>query len=284
MEELNLSKNRFTTLNEDVFVGLTNLRVLDLSFNLLTDLQPNIFKGLTILSSLNLEMNRIQTLHANLFSSTPQLKSLTLSYNLELGKNLLQSRDALRVVLKNNITSLIMNNMSITSLPRNIFNEGINLLHLSLADNPIKTLDILPASLETLNLSGIEIGVILPGGFIYYPSLKKLHLDRLLYLTEVKSNAFEGLESLEVLTMENCIQLETFDEYAFGGEKDSVPVPLKLFSLARSGLHSLSSAVFSPVNSTIQHVDLQGNPWECDCHLAWIKEVNFSLLDRGYLR
>ncbi|KAJ9583570.1 hypothetical protein L9F63_022089, partial [Diploptera punctata] len=284
LEELNLSRNRFTILTEDVFVGLTNLRILDLGFNLITSLQPNIFNGLSILSSLNLEMNRLQELHSNVFIPTPRLQSLTLSYNLELGRNLEKSADAIRVVLKNNITTLIMNNMSLASLPNNIFNEGTNLRHLSLADNPMKTVDILPTSLECLNLSGTEISVILPGDFVYYPSLKKLHLDRLLYLIKVETNAFEGLKSLEILTMENCIQLEDFDETAFGGENDSVLVPLKVLSLARSGLRTLSPEVLIPVNSTIQQVDLQGNPWECDCNLAWIKDVTFSLLDRGYLR
>jgi Leucine-rich repeat (LRR) protein len=283
LEDLNLSRNKFTSLNEGAFLGLANLRALDLSYNMLTILPDKIFNGLSILSSLNLEMNRLQELHPQLFSSTPHLDYLILSYNTDLGMNLMNSAECLAILLQRNLSSLSLNNMSIDKIPNGLFNEASHLHYLSLADNPLKIIDILPASLESLNLSGINVEVILPGDFISYPKLKKLQLDRLIHLRSVQENAFEGLISLEVLTMENCIQLHEFDELAFGSP-DSARVPLKRLSLARSGLHTLSSKTLLPMEPTLEHLALQGNPWRCDCKLAWIRQTNFSLESTEYLR
>jgi len=264
-------------------LGLTDLRILDLSYNELTSLPEKIFNGLSVLSKLNLEMNRLQDIHIDVFVSTPHLDSLRLGYNTALGKSFMKSADFLTVVLQKNLNYLALNNMSITTFPDYPFSLASQLRHLSLADNPIKIIEKYPASLDTLNLSGIEVDVILPGVFIYYPKLKNLHLDRLIHLISVREKAFEGLESLEVLTMENCIQLHAFDERAFGGP-ESVAVPLKRLSLSRSGLHTLSSKTLVPLKRTLEDLALDGNPWRCDCKLAWIRQINFSLEHTQYLR
>lgn len=283
LEELSLSRNKFTSLNEGAFWGLANLRTLDLSYNMLTILPDKIFNGLSSLSNLNLGMNWLQELHPQLFSSTPHLDSLILSYNTALGKNLMKSAECLAILLERNLSSLSLNNMSIEKIPDGLFSGASQLRYLSLADNPLKIVDILPASLESLNLSGINVEVLLPGDFISYPKLRKLQLDRLIHLRTVQENAFEGLTSLEVLTMENCIQLHEFDEFSFGSP-NSAPVPLKRLSLARSGLHTLSSKTFLPLAPTLEHLALQGNPWRCDCKLVWMRQTNFSLESTEYLR
>lgn len=283
LEELILSRNKFASLNEGVFLGLTNLRKLDLSYNMLTSLPEHIFSGLPVLSELNLEMNRLQDMHPLLFDSTPHLDSLHLGYNTDLGNSIMESADFLTVALQRNLSYLALNNMSITTFPNDLFSEARQLRDLSLADNPMKSVEMFPASLDTLNLSGIEVEAILPGDFISYPKLKKLHLDRLIHLKSVQKNAFEGLKSLEVLTMENCIQLHEFDEQAFGGPQ-SVAVPLKRLSLSRCGLHTLSSKTLVPLEPTLESVALDGNPWRCDCKLVWIRRTNFSLAHTDYLR
>jgi len=283
LEVLILSRNKFASLNEDAFLGLTNLRILDLSYNMLTSLPEKIFSGLSVLSELNLEMNLLQDMHPNVFVSTPHLDSLRLGYNTDLGKSIMKSADFLTVVLERNLTYLALNNMSITKFPDYPFSQASQLRHLSLADNPMKVIEMFPTSLDTLNLSGIEVEVILPGDFKSYPKLKNLYLDRLIHLISVQKNAFEGLKSLEFLTMENCIQLHEFDERAFVGP-ESVAVPLKRLSLSRSGLHTLSSKTLVPLKPTLEHLALEGNPWRCDCKLAWIRQTNFSLEHPEYLR
>jgi carboxypeptidase N regulatory subunit len=250
---------------------------------MLRSLPENIFGGLSVLSTLNLEMNRLQDFHPNVFVSTPHLDSLKLGYNTALGKSLMMSAEFLTVALQRNLSYLALNNISLEKVPVCIFSEGRQLKHLSLADNPIKIVDLFPASLESLNLSGTDIEVILPGDFISYPKLKKLELDRLIHLKSVQENAFEGLQSLEVLTMENCIQLHEFDERTFGGP-ESVAVPLKRLSLSRSGLHTLSSKTLLSLEPTLEYLSLHGNPWRCDCNLAWLRQINFSLESTEYLR
>jgi hypothetical protein len=250
---------------------------------MLTSLPEKIFSGLSILSTLNLEMNHLQDLHPDVFVSTPHLDSLSLGYNTALGKSIMNSADFLTVVLQKNLSYLALNNMTIEKLPNNFFSDAKHLRNLSLSDNPMQFVDFFPPSLETLILSGTYIEVIRPGDFISYPRLKKLRLDRLIHLKIVQENAFEGLESLEVLTMENCIELHEFSELAFGGP-DSVAVPLKRLSLSRSGLHTLSGKTLLPLEPTLEHLSLQGNPWRCDCKLAWIRQINFSLESTEYLR
>jgi hypothetical protein len=250
---------------------------------MLTILPDNIFNGLSILSTLNLEMNHMQELQPQLFSSTPHLDSLILSHNTDLGKDLMKSAESLVFLLQRNLSSLLLNNMSLEKIPDGLFNEAGHLRYLSLADNPLKIIYILPASLESLNLSGTDVKALLPGDFISYPKLRKLQLDRLIHLRSVEENAFEGLTSLEILTMENCIRLHEFDEFAFGGP-NSPPVPLKRLSLARSGLHTLSRKTISPLEPTLESLDLQGNPWHCDCNLLWIRQTNLSLESTQYMR
>ena len=250
---------------------------------MLTSLPETIFNGLPVLLKLNLEMNRLQDMHPLVFASTPHLDSLHLGYNTALGNSIMKSADFLTLVLQRNLSYLALNNMSITNFPNNPFSEASQLRYLSLADNPMKSIEMLSASLDTLNLSGIEVEVIQPGDFISYPKLKILHLDRLIHLKSVQKNAFEGLKSLEVLTMENCIQLNDFDEQAFGGPQ-SVAVPLKSLSLSRCGLHTLSSKTLVPLEPTLEYLALDGNPWRCDCKLAWIRRINFSLQHTEYLR
>jgi len=278
-----LSRNNFASLNEGVFLGLTNLRKLDLSYNTLTSLPEQIFSGLSVLSELNLEMNRLQDMQPLVFASTPHLCSLHLGYNTDLGKSIMKSADFLTVALQRNLSYLALNNMSITKFPNHLFSTASQLKDLSVADNPMKSVEMFSSSLDTLNLSGIEVEVIQSGDFISYPKLKKLNLDRLIHLKSVQKNAFEGLKSLEVLTMENCIQLFEFDEQAFGGPQ-SVDVPLKSLSLSRCGLHTLSSKTLVPLEPTLEYLALDGNPWRCDCKLVWIRRINFSLAHTDYLR
>jgi len=283
LEELILSRNKFASLSEGVFLGLTNLRKLDLSYNMLTSLPEQIFSGLSVLSELNLEMNRLQDMPPLVFASTPHLGSLRLGYNTALGMFIMKSADFLTIALQRNLSYLALNNMSITEFPNDLFSKASQLRDLSVADNPMKSVKMFPALLDTLNLSGIEVEIIQPGDFISYPKLKELHLDRLIHLKSVQKNAFEGLNSLEVLTMENCIQLHEFDEQAFG-DPQSVAVPLKNLSLSRCGLHTLGSKTLLPLEPTLKQLALDGNPWRCDCNLVWIRRTDFSLEHKDYLR
>ena len=249
---------------------------------MLTSLPELIFSGLSVLSELNLEMNRLQDMHPPVFTSTPHLDSLHLGYNTALGTSIMKSADFLTVALQRNLSYLALNNMSITNFPKHL-SEASQLGDLSVADNPIKIVEMFPASLDTLNLSGIEVEIIQPGDFISYPKLKKLHLDRLIHLKSVQKDAFEGLKSLEVLTMENCLQLHEFDEQAFGSPQ-SVAVPLKSLSLSCCGLHTLSSRTLVPLEPMLEHLALDGNPWRCDCKLVSIRQINFSLAHTEHLR
>ncbi|PSN35960.1 hypothetical protein C0J52_21532 [Blattella germanica] len=278
LERLSLARNRLVTLGKDVLAGLANLQELDLSFNALESLPRGLLGGLAMLASLNLEGNRLGTLPPDLLEPTPRLATLSLGHNRHLGQAL--RRELFLACC--NLTSLALNNMSLEALPPDLLDGASGLRSASLADNPLRSVDILPPSLQALDLSGTELARIEPGAFVYFPNLQRLRLDRLLRLTSVEPNAFEGLDALEELSMDNCVGLSKVDPRAFG--ETGVP-PLRRLSLARGGLHSLDPEVFAPIAATLREVDLQGNPWQCDCRLSWMSNrSNLSLVDRGYLR
>ncbi len=66
---LYLSNNQITTIEANVFNGLTNLTMLYLFNNQITTIEVNAFNGLTNLTELDLSDNQITTIEANEFAS-----------------------------------------------------------------------------------------------------------------------------------------------------------------------------------------------------------------------
>ena len=65
-----------TTLDADIFDGLTALRLLALSDNFLTTLDVDIFDGLTALEAVSLNNNLLTTLDADIFDDLTALKQV----------------------------------------------------------------------------------------------------------------------------------------------------------------------------------------------------------------
>ena len=81
METLALDVNLLTTLDADIFDGLTALIQVYLSANLLTTLDADIFDGLTALQVIRLDRNSLDTLGADIFDGLTALEELQLRDN-----------------------------------------------------------------------------------------------------------------------------------------------------------------------------------------------------------
>ena len=81
IEELLLSRNLLTAVNEGVFRDLTRLKTLDLSLNNITSVHHLAFSNMPNLKSLNLAHNGIIMLDFSFFKKLPELANLSLAYN-----------------------------------------------------------------------------------------------------------------------------------------------------------------------------------------------------------
>ncbi|KAM9774588.1 leucine-rich repeat-containing protein 19-like [Syngnathus typhle] len=99
-----------------------------------------------------------------------------------------------------------------------------------------------------------------------YPQLLELHLD-LNQVTNISARYLSVLPNLSVLSLSKNQISSLVPESFYGLEA------LRMLNLSHNLLTSLPAKLFSELNN-LQVVDLQGNPWNCSCHLlSSIEEI-----------
>lgn len=282
LQWLDVSRNKIHTITDNYFKHLGQLVKLDLSENILTTLPLGIFNGLAMLQELDLSFNRFQTLPTNIFHELNHLKILSLSYN-PLGDYLLQNFTK-KSTLTKSLRILRIENTTLTKFTESLSRDLSNLTELYLSENPLHDLSPMPSGLQVLDLSGTKI-TNLNSHILNCPQLKVLRINRAYNLTNIDEYAFYYLEQIEVLSLQDCIALTSFPDLSFGYEKISETFPdhtLRILSLERSGLSGLNQSLVHFFNRT-SVVALDGNPWNCNCNLEWIRQLNLDL-DSPYLR
>ncbi len=164
-----------TELPEDVFAGLTKLDELSLGDNELASLPPRIFRGLHNLRvGLSLTGNKLTTLPETVFSDVPEVDLLGLDGNelTELPSRVFSGLSRLRW--------LLLDRNRLTTLPPDVFSD-------------LSGLDLL--SIDANGLTDLP-----PGVFSGLPNLSWLSLDSN-ELTALPSDVFRGLSRLEVLAL-----------------------------------------------------------------------------------
>ncbi len=259
-------------LDQGVFEGLSDLRILDLHTNGINVLDAGMFEGLTALRAVNLLDNGIRTLPKGLFDGLSRLE------RLDLRINRIEALAAGTLDGLSSLTDLRVNGNRIAELESGVFDELVNLesLHLHynrLAGLPEKAFERL-ARLDVLDLHENRLTTIEPGTFGGLSHLYLLHLgdNRLTRLAagtfdglapleklwldnnairHIASGAFEGLRVRDELDLSNN-QLETLETGAFSGLR--VPD----LDLSHNRLGMLRKGAFQGIDD-LRYIDLTDN-------------------------
>lgn len=239
LQVLNVSHNKLEYIDDNALNDrIPKLKILDLSFNKLTVVNETMLQYLTILEYLSLSHNPIgDGIHESAFWTLRALKHLELK------------------------------NISAPYFSSDFFKTLTNLSTLDLSWNPISAIPLLPISLEELDLSGTQV-ITLEN--LYLPQLRELRLNYMPNLTSLVLNDLENLTSLEVLSMIGCRQLIQLSLWPQLG----IVLPrLQRLSIKECGFETLNIELRAFIQR-IPVIELDNNPWRCDCKLEWISLLN----------
>ncbi|KAF7237706.1 TLR4 interactor with leucine rich repeats [Varanus komodoensis] len=247
---LYVNANEISYLTAASFAGLGSLVKLRLDGNALGALGDATFSGLTNLLYLHLEANRIRWLSRNAFAGLGKLRFLDLSGNQQ---DLLRHPDTFRPMRL--LNTLLLSGNNLQQLGKGLFQ------HLS--------------SLAKLSLSGNRLAVLAPEAFAGLGALKELRLERNL-LSQLPAPLLQPLHSLEVLDLSHNL-LVVLHPGAFGHLHK-----LRELSLQENVLATVPGDLFAS-SPALYRLELDGNPWSCDCCLRGLKHWLGSWHSQGRL-
>lgn len=248
--ELLILNSDLSSVDDDAFQLLGELRTLELSGNRLADLSRAALSPLQQLTKLDLSRNRLHALPDELFKDVAQLRELCLDDNFlaEFGDGLFEGAERL--------VKLTCNKCRLQSVPAKSLQRIANLQHLELNQNPLQRL-------SDDAFDGLESK--------YHPLLR-LSLDNC-SLETVGRAALRPFKTLQHLNL---------------GHNKLTYIAIGTFKHFWESLTSLSieSNLLTAVDerlapwSFLQEVKLAYNLWICDCRMAWIKKVDIGKVDK----
>lgn len=273
MEILLLNSNLITVIESNA-LQLPELKKLDLSDNLLEYIDKEVFRNIKKLQYLNLANNRFTSFSKLTFHPLSNLQEIILDNN-KIGPSLQEANlfDRSGFGLTNKIKNLSIRGIGLNPVPDNFFIDAYDIRRLTISDNNISDVFELPFTLEYLDLSDNPIAEIEEEDFNNLPGLKVLKLNNVA-INEVPEYAFKSLPALVHLELERNQNLTEFSPLAFGREvvDDADDFLLESLSLKNSRLWRLDRDLLGPFERLI-NLDLQGNSWNCNCKLVWVKTL-----------
>jgi Leucine-rich repeat (LRR) protein len=291
---LNLSHNAIFSqhLTIDTFKGLASLSVLDLSFNRLTQLEANIFSRLISLQALDVSHNQIHMVNGlglastltmismshnvinsiaeNTFKGLKDMTSLSLDHNkiryvpdsllgslINLEDLSFNGNDLAEVPLTlqhlSNLRTLDLGENAITELKPHDFNSLTKLYGLRLAGNKLSTLDkihlVNVTGIHVLNLAHNELVNITGGAFDNLKELRALRLDNNM-LSDI-NGLVSSLSKLQWFNV-STNKLLWFD-YAF------VPKSLEWLDIQNNEIEELGNYYKLKSGFSLKRLDASGN-------------------------
>ncbi|XP_058444242.1 SLIT and NTRK-like protein 6 isoform X2 [Malaya genurostris] len=272
-------------LSSGVFLDAPNVIRLDLSWNRLTGdvLRPDVFRGRyaeqeyesIALDELDLSYNVIEYLDESLFEHMAHLRRLSLAHNP------IEEISEGTAIAIGSITQLEYLDLSYTELddiPGRVFQKISNLRELLLQGNRFTTVPdsvaLLKPTLISLHVGNNPIQLLNDESFFDLEKLTHLNISTMPQLKDVDIGTFSGLNSLEVLICSHNPQLDAFDLSDLKGL-----LHLRQLDISYNGLENLHLDEPIPVHNDstdiahievfpkLRSVQLEGNPWHCDCEL-----------------
>lgn len=273
VHSLDLSYNALGRIADDSFSDLSQLRHLQLEHNQLTAITSRTLAGLANLERLDISYNRLRNLSSDAFAScAASLRHLVLSYNpfQELEPELLFPLVLLEI--------LDLNNVGLSTLDDDTFANTSQLVELDLAGNQ---LDEVPTealrSLENLlrlDLSDNAFASVSAHAFDGLYNLEQLKLDTMERLERVDAHAFQELYNLQILECSFNRRLSFVHADAFRSpeaKRGEYTGRVRELRLRQNALTTLDRLLLPWMR--VGTVDLQENPWHCDCRLQWMKTI-----------
>lgn len=269
---LDLSYNALTTIADDALASLPELRHLQLEYNHLRTLTARTLAGLAKLERLDVSYNRLGNLSADAFSDCHALHHLVLRYNplLELDPGLLLPLRGLEI--------LDLNNVGLTRLDADAFANLSSLVELNLAQNQLDEVptDALHPLRELVRLDFSDNGVasVPAHAFDGLYNLELLKLDNMEHLESIDAYAFHELYNLQVVECSFNRRLRYVHADAFrsaDAQEGEYTGRVRELRLRQNALATLDRRLLPWMR--VDTVDLQENPWHCDCHLQWMKFI-----------
>ncbi|XP_033321537.2 uncharacterized protein LOC117217805 [Megalopta genalis] len=246
LNTLNVSRNKLQYITHDALNHrIPNLKVLDLSSNELSFVNETMLEHFEVLTYLSLANNPMNDgIHMNAFSNLKQLQYLSLS------------------------------NVSLSYVSVEMFKPLVNLSTLDLSRNPIRTIPTLPSTIVELDLSNTMITQL---NNISLPDLQELKLNDMRNLEVLCFDDLENLPRLKILSLTGSKKLahltsNRYDERRFP--------PLMQLSVNNCSLRTLDHS-FLWIIKRMPILNFDGNPWNCDCRMKWIKEDGNKTLSRN---
>lgn len=277
LKHLDMSNNLISIITENNFANIKELEQLDLSYNQISEVQFNAFTSLNLLHTLDLSNNQLVIVPANTFSPLPTLKTLKLSGNEGFG----------RIMGKNSTTSSLAKlyeQLGVTIWLRHLEMERCNISKISLING--RGLEVvnfgqneivdftkleLPPNVLKLELSGNPIRDMKQYSLSHIYNLQELIIEDMPYLGRLEKDSLYGLSKLIRLSLEGSKNLSYFDPFIFKAE-DEDQMGLKILNLRGCNLRGLNESLKDIVDG-LDELHLEGNPFTCDCDLAWLKNV-----------
>ncbi|XP_076171432.1 uncharacterized protein LOC143148712 [Ptiloglossa arizonensis] len=276
---LDLSHNNISNLPNKFFYSLKNLQYLDLSFNRIHYLEEDSLTHLNSLKTVYINNNFLTSLHMQMFPKS--LIELHIGYNL-ITEIFYEPSEIEVLSIEYNQISKIHSNL--TTLK--------HLQHLNISGNILLNFpDILFENLKTLDISCNKLSYIPETLSIKnFPMLVQLNVSKnpmqnLTFHSDLKLNLFvaSNISMLEIIDkatlaklrapLKECINLIISNNKALYTIHEEALEHMNLCSLDLSNnqiTYIAQKLIPCNTNSVICNVNLQGNPFKCNCSLQWI--------------